>query len=188
MKKLMYFLLVLSFTISAFAAGQKEEPEPVKATGAPVETEYLVSEKPVTFTVHYHSWEKAFNTDWIVFQRAAELTNVSLEGTIPKTATDPKQEFNIMMASGELADIVYRDTNSINKYIDTGAFISLDKLIDEHAPNIKQFFEDHPGMYEKAKAPDGKNPHLFPAPKRDDPSARPETVKIYLAPRVEQDD
>lgn len=51
-----------------------------------------------------------------------------------------------MLTNSPLPDIVQGDKNRINESAVEGAFIPLDELIDQYAPNIKRVLEEHPGI------------------------------------------
>ena len=50
---------------------------------------YLATEKPIKLTVHMGTKDSGvFNSEWAIFKIASELTNVTLEGTLPDTLED----------------------------------------------------------------------------------------------------
>lgn len=121
--------------------------------------EYQVSEDKVELSFHFHIWDRlVFEDDWPVFKKAEELTNIKLKGTASKSATDSEQVFNLMLASGEIADIVVLQESFEEKFVQyaqEGAFIPLNDLIDSHAPHIKEFLDSHPDIRKNVIAPDG---------------------------------
>lgn len=122
------------------------------------DAKYAASDEPITAKMFLITGNTgAFNPEeWKIFQKAAELTNVSFEGVTSTSNTDAASAYNLMMASGDLADIIGSDKASIEKYIDQGVFIDLTDLIDKHAPNIKKFFEENPDIKKDATYLDGK--------------------------------
>lgn len=117
----------------------------------------FASKDKIELKVHLITKETGvFKDEWPIFKKAGELTNVSLKGTLPKTTTDEVQAFNLMIASGDIPDIV--QTNNVNffKYGSEGAFEPLDELINKNAPNLKKFFEENPDVKKVAAGPDGK--------------------------------
>lgn len=115
-----------------------------------------ITKEPLELTIHLHYWNTtAFDDNWEVFRKAGDITNVYLKGTVSKSATDSKQVFNLMMASGELPDIIHTSRDNVNKYGNQGAFIPLNDLIEKNAPNIKKFFDENPEARKNATAPDG---------------------------------
>lgn len=117
-----------------------------------------VTDKPLTLKIHMHFRDKwAWDDNWPVAKEVARLTNVSLIGTASRTATNSQEQFNLMMASGELPDIVGGNDlkDKFIRYGMEGAFVPLNKLIDQHAPNLKAFFKSHPNIQRVITAPDG---------------------------------
>ena len=76
-------------------------------------------------------------------------------------STEVKDEqFNLMLASQQLPDIVayYEGQgghSSINRFGSEGAFLPLEDLITEHAPNLKRMVLDDPLVRAAVTAPDG---------------------------------
>lgn len=102
----------------------------------------LISSEPMEMSIFYHERNSfVFDNEWPVFKKAAEMTNISLKSVVPKTTTSSTEAFNLMMAGGELADIIHAPSIYIQKYAAEGAFIPLNDLIEEHAPNIKHQLE-----------------------------------------------
>jgi putative aldouronate transport system substrate-binding protein len=130
-------------------------PSPAGAAASP-QTNTKASDKPLSLSVHLMFDGNVFNESWAVFKRAAELTNVSLKATLPKTVTDRKEAFNMMMASGEISDIVMSTKANMDKFGQEGAFVPLNDLIDKHAPNIKAFLAKRPDVRSVGTAADGK--------------------------------
>lgn len=126
--------------------------------------DYKLSEEPVDLSIHFHIWNRiAFENDWGIYKKAAELTNVNLKGTASKSATDSQQIFNLMLASGEIPDIVvFEDAYSarFNQYAQEGAFLPLNDLIDEYAPNIKEFMDNNPDIRKNTISPDGNTYYI----------------------------
>lgn len=59
-------------------------------------------------------------------------------------------------AGGDLPDIIKDPYWNPMKMVDQGIVIPLDDLIEEHAPNLKQYMEDNPRIASLMRAPDGK--------------------------------
>ncbi|AHG21894.2 sugar ABC transporter permease [Chania multitudinisentens RB-25] len=117
-----------------------------------------IVQDPLTLQIHMHFRDKwVWNENWPVAQEVARLTNVKLVGTANKAATNSLEQFNLMLASNELPDIVGGDNLKDNfiRYGMEGAFIPLNELIAKHAPNLKTFFDAHPEIAKAITAPDG---------------------------------
>lgn len=117
-----------------------------------------VSAKPLTLKIHMHFRDKyVWDENWPVAREMFRLTNVKLVNTASKTAANSLEQFNLMMASGDLPDVVGGNDLKDNfiRYGMEGAFVPLNKLIDQHAPNLKAFFKSHPDVARSITAPDG---------------------------------
>ncbi|NLK22072.1 MAG: extracellular solute-binding protein [Epulopiscium sp.] len=68
---------------------------------------------------------------------------------------DSKQRFGVMIASGEYPDVINGGTELIN----AGAFIPLDDLIKDNAPNL---YEHYKPYWEKIKDPDTGQLYIMP--------------------------
>lgn len=116
----------------------------------------------VTLKVHYHSNNKFTIMDkdgnlLPVFQMAAEKTNVTLENTANPVAQKSEEEFQLQATEKFPADI-YGGANlkgPIFTYALQGAFIPMNDLIDQNAPNIKKYLEENPEVRKAMTAPDG---------------------------------
>ncbi|WP_220446539.1 extracellular solute-binding protein [Paenibacillus piri] len=122
----------------------------------PAANGFKVSDKAVEMTIHYHDDTKVFKDDFPLFKKAQEMTNVKLHGTAPPSATNSREVFNLMMASGNLPDIISGLKLELNKAALDGAMEPLDDLIDKHAPNIKKFLQDNKWAKAGSVASDGK--------------------------------
>lgn len=101
-----------------------------------------ITEKPLELSI-FMLEGKPYNDDWEIFRQAEQWTNVGLRGTLAQSVTDKTQAFNMMMASGDVADIVVYWKENFNKYGKQGAFLELTDLINKYAPNIKKYLEEH---------------------------------------------
>ncbi len=132
------------------AAAKTEDPAKEELSGL------LISKEPQELTLHLHIYNKfVFNDSWVSFQKAAELTNIKMKGVAQESATDSGQVFNVMMASGELPDIIVAERENFFKYGPEGAFLPLNDLIDQYAPNIKKFLAEREDIRKYLTAPDG---------------------------------
>lgn len=98
-----------------------------------------------------------FDENWPVFQKAKEDTGITLKGKISQNASDEREAFNLMIASGDLPDIIrYSKPKDLDSLGADGGLIPLEELIDEYAPNIKKFWDENPQLKKEAVAIDGK--------------------------------
>lgn len=94
-----------------------------------------------------------------------ERTGVDLEWQIVSTAAKD-QEFNLLMASGDLPDIIayYEGRGgfgAVNRFGEEGAFVPLQDLIEEHAPTLESVLLEDELVREAITAQDG-NIYIIP--------------------------
>lgn len=121
------------------------------------ESKHRVVDKPLTLNVHLHDKKFTYDNNWPVELEAARLTGISLNNVTIGNTPDSQEAFNLMLASGELPDIVggkFIKPNA-NRYGPEGAFIPLQDLIAEHAPNISALMKEKPEVFNSILAGDG---------------------------------
>lgn len=127
--------------------------------------DYPIVDEPLELTIHMH-WPRAQgygvggDTSQIypVEKVAREITNIHLiDETFGKNTKDSGEAMNLLIASGDMPDIVggHLIKQPVNEFGPQGAFVPLNDLVEEHAPNIKKFWEEHPGLKEAIAAYDG---------------------------------
>jgi len=89
-----------------------------------------------------------------VAQAITERTGIIIE--IQQPTGNPEEKLNLMLASGDLPDIVLMDRRSdiVSKYIAAGALIPLNDLIDQYGPDITAMYGD---VLNKSRYVDGQN-------------------------------
>ncbi|ANE48983.1 hypothetical protein SY83_16840 [Paenibacillus swuensis] len=128
----------------------------VKEEEAPATAKYAASKDPIELRIHMHFNDReAFDDNWEAFKKAAEFTNVTLKGVAPKSASKSVEVFNLMMSSGDIPDIVQGERDPLEKFGKQGAFVPLNDLIDQHAPNIKKFLDSRLDVKRAITAGDG---------------------------------
>ncbi|WP_159885661.1 type 2 periplasmic-binding domain-containing protein [Paenibacillus puerhi] len=113
------------------------------------------STSPVTLKIFYFDASGNFKADLPIFKKAAEKTNVSLSNVAP-TGGDEKQAYNLMLASGDIPDLISYKLGDLNAIAAQGALQPLNELIDKHAPNLKKFLEQRSDVRQAITSPDGK--------------------------------
>ena len=125
----------------------------------------IVDGDPLVLTIQMnHARYPIYEEDWPVEQQAREWTNVHLvDATVGSNLrTDENsgktEALNLMLASGNIPDIVgsSRIKDFVNQYGPEGAFLPLNDLIDEHAPNIKAYLDERPQIQSAISAADGQ--------------------------------
>jgi putative aldouronate transport system substrate-binding protein len=95
---------------------------------------------PITFTFYNDELTQDLPFTDPIALKIKEATGVTLEVQHPVggTGTDAVA---LMLASGDLPDFIYTRTG-LYQFIDAGAAIPLDDLIDQYGPNIKKLYGD----------------------------------------------
>ncbi|MDV7143216.1 extracellular solute-binding protein [Tropicimonas sp. TH_r6] len=141
-------------TAVALATSAMTSVAPVWAEG-----DHLISDEPLELTVHmHHKRYTKYDEDWPVEQAAREMTNIHLKNvTVGSNSTSSEEAFNLLLASGKIPDIVgtSRIKDFVFQYGPQGAFLPLNDLIDEHAPNLKAYFDERPEVKAALSAADG---------------------------------
>jgi len=115
-----------------------------------------VSTDPVTFTYFgFGTGKDVLASDTTIGKILQEQTGVDwkMEFAVGDVAT----KSGVMIAGGEYPDVIVPE-GEIEKLIDAEAFIPLNDLIEEHAPNIKRVYGDY---MDKFTAEDG-NIYILP--------------------------
>lgn len=126
----------------------------------------LVSADPKEFTIFLNFNNMPFDSSWQVWQEAAKRTNISLKGTISLSNSNEEEAFNLMMSSGNLADIIgYVDASALEKLGRDGGMIALNDLIKEHAPHIQKVLDEDARFRQTAYSLDG---NIYQIPKNQE--------------------
>ena len=124
MKKMAIMLLVMLIAMAAVSAGGSNEDSRGQ-TEANLDG-YPIYDEPKTFTIFNNYDNIVFDSRWPVFQKAGEATGVYLESVISLTNSNEQESFNLMIASGNLADIIsYKDGNELDKLGRDGGLLPL---------------------------------------------------------------
>lgn len=156
MKKSLVLFLSASIVVGVFAEGGKDQAAKAPAGKVPLSVwSVIAAEIPLTPDT-IDAWniiESKTGTD-LSWKFVSSLSEVK------------DQQFNLMMASGDIADIVayYEGSGghtAIEKLGSEGAFVPLEDLIAKHAPNLKKVILDDPAVRAAVTAPDG---HIYYVP------------------------
>ena len=124
-----------------------------------------IVDEPLELTVHMH-WARAqgygpggdTSKIYPVEEVARKQTNIHLiDKTSGRNTTDNAEAMNLLLATGDLPDIVggANIRQPVNEYGPQGAFVPLNDLVAEHAPNIQAWFDEHPEIWDAISAYDG---------------------------------
>lgn len=170
MKRKIAFLLTLAFLIVGYsgcgANAKKTKGDKVTSsygTTYPLETNGEVLSMWVIHSVHpeYKSYQ-----DVPFYQELQKRTGVTLDIQGP-TGGQFAESFNLMIASGDLPDLIKYDwaekkvAGGPEKYIKEKYIIALNDVIDAYAPNLKKVLKENPDI-DKAVKTDQGNYYVFP--------------------------
>ncbi len=144
----------LKLSLTAAVLGSTAMMSPAFADG-----HLTIVDEPLELTIHMH-WPRSqgYQEDYPVELAAREMTGIHLiDQTAGANSTDSGEAMNLLLAQGNLPDIVggHLIRQPVNEYGPQGAFLPLNDLIAEHAPNIQAYFDDHPEVFNSMQAYDG---------------------------------
>lgn len=127
--------------------------------------DFRIVDEPLELSIHMH-WPRAQGYGvggspseiYPVERVARELTGIHLvDQTSGRNTTDNAEAMNLLLAQGNMPDIVGGNLikQPVNQYGPEGAFVPLNDLVKEHAPNIQAFWDAHPGLMEAISSADG---------------------------------
>ncbi|MEK8129090.1 extracellular solute-binding protein [Paenibacillus filicis] len=165
-----------------------KSPAPSDAQNTAGPTKYPLETKgTLTYWIEMNSsflGLKSTLKDVPFYQDWQKHTGVTLNITeIPNGQS--KEAFNLMLASGDLPDIVEYNwltgaPGGPEKMISDGYILKLNDLIDKHAPNLKKYLKDNPDVDKMVKTDDGSY-YVFPFIRKDD------LVKTTEGPVIRKD-
>ncbi|MDR0908180.1 MAG: hypothetical protein LBM77_00285 [Spirochaetaceae bacterium] len=141
MKKFITMASIFALLVILFTGCQKKEA----AAPAAKDDRY-----PTTLSVYTIEPRPQPNADNPVYKYIQEKTGVTLTWDI--LVGEVKQKQGTMIAGGEYPDLLELNET---QFIDAGALIPLEDLIEEHAPYIKKFMGD---TWDKLRSDDG---HIY---------------------------
>ena len=124
-----------------------------------------VSDEPVTLTWFFPtnpSWQKLVTdlNEIMYFQEAEKITGVHIDWQVPPLGQE-KEQFNLMINSGDLPDLIMHDTGVYSypgggdKAIEDGAYLRLNELIEEYAPNYWALINSTDNFRSESKTDEG---------------------------------
>ncbi len=150
----------MSIAISANAQLAAGKPEPIKLpiVSSPLTLTYFVEMNTNTLLVVKNYAEIA------CYKEMVKRTGITIKFLHPP-AGQASEQYNLMIASKDLPDIIYMDWFSVpggpGKAIADGSIIRLNDAIGRYAPNISKLYEDKPGVKKEVLLDDGSL-YMFP--------------------------
>ena len=142
-KRWISMFLVLALCISVFTGcnkGNSNDEKKKDDSAQQTSQEGGVSTEPVEISMFVPSRlpEAIYDENTLTFKTMAEKLNIKLniESVVH---TEAANKFSITISSGKYPDVMAGSINDINTFGMSGAFIPLNELIEEHAPNIKKY-------------------------------------------------
>lgn len=163
LKKLIALGLVSVMTMTAFIGCSKDSSTKEESTTTPTEVagtteDTTDSSEPVTIT--FFDKNSGSNVwDDRIAKEVTRITGVNVEIQTP--SGDPEEKLALLLAGQDYPDIVLMprtsDSDITNKYIEAGALLPLNDLIEQYGPDIKEMYGD---TLNKIRYNDGKNYYL----------------------------
>lgn len=172
-KKLLCLLIVIAISVSALV-GCTNKKETSEDSGK------------ITYWAPFYPHYSQLGTsmgDAPFFKELQARTGVEIEFIHPPVGEE-SANFNLMVASGELPDVIEFSFLSYKggpeKAIDDNVIMDITDLIKEKAPNLSKQLADHPDWDKQVKTDSGKY-YCFPAIRGD------EFLDYWQGPQVRQD-
>lgn len=123
------------------------------------ETGMPIVDEPITLTVLTTRWGNmgdSFKENEFL-KKLEEESNVKIEWQV-QSLNDWSEQKGIMLASGELPDIIFgfQTFNDADIMNNLELFLPLDDLVENYMPNYKKALEEMPDLKKIATFPDGK--------------------------------
>lgn len=109
------------------------------------------------FQLNYQANQVKSYGDIAAHQEIEKKTGITFEWIHPaNTSAAATEQFNLMVASNELPDIIYYNWGStLSRYLDDKVIIKLNDLIDKNAPDLKKVFAKSPEVKKQLQLDDG---------------------------------
>ncbi|MBO1511446.1 extracellular solute-binding protein [Metabacillus sp. BG109] len=123
--------------------------------------------------------------DVAAYQELEKITGTKVEFKHPSgEGTDITEQFNLMVASGKLPDVIEYNWRTVpngpDHAIEAGTIIRLNELIEHYAPNLNQYLNENPEVKKMVTTDDG-NIYTLPFLRGD------ESLMVFLGMITRQD-
>lgn len=187
-RKKMFMSLLLITVIAASMAGCKKAPAETTPIEATTSNSYpLKTDASLTWWVNfgpisgYGDIKSENDTEFA--KELIKETGVKVQFVHP-SGNDQKAALNLLIASGDLPDIIEYDWYSFpggpEAPITNGTTVKLNDLINKNAPNLKAYLKANPDL-DKAVKTDSGNYYVFPFLRQD------EQQTVYHGPIIRKD-
>lgn len=139
MKKALALILAFLMLVGTLCACQSQA-QTGNDTQSPSENSTPGNEDTPTITLTWFDKNTGEAFTDPVAEVIKEKTGINIE--IQQPTGDPNEKLVLMMTGDTLPDVVLMDRRSdiVNQYIEAGALIPLDDLIEQYGPNIKEMY------------------------------------------------
>lgn len=142
-------LLFVSALSGCESSSDKASSKPEKAEKLTSLSYFVTNNRPDTL--------KNYN-EIGAYKKLEEKTGIKVDFKHP-ASQDTQQQFNLMMTSGELPDVIEWVWTGVpggpQKYIKEKKIIKLNDYIDKYAPNLKKVLAEHPEWKKQIQTDDG---------------------------------
>lgn len=157
--KIIILLLLGSIIVFGFLSGcalnRKNTDHGTKVQDVET-TEAFDHNKPIDISMFLPSRlaDALYSSETLTFKKLAKETNTKLSiHTV--VSSEAKDKFDVIVTSGEMPDIMAGTLSDMNSFGISGAFIPLNDLIEEYAPNLKHYLIDNKEVLSQTVASDG---------------------------------
>jgi putative aldouronate transport system substrate-binding protein len=177
MKKFVALFLVFALMFSVLGCSTKSEDSKTVENGSGEASTDSSTAEETTEDVFTYPMKGTEFTYWLelvanINQVVTNMSEAPFSGELAKStgvnityehpvANQAKEQFNLMVASGELTDII--EYNILSEYpggpekaISDGVIVDLTELLPKYAPNLYKFYQENPDLAKLAKTDTGK--------------------------------
>ncbi|MBP1993677.1 extracellular solute-binding protein [Paenibacillus eucommiae] len=180
---LICMMLVLTM-LAACTAGktdkENKESDPVSATKKPDSTSEAAGKMNPTgmpimkepITIKMFAGKPPASTDWkelMLWKEYEKMTNIHIDWVEQVPFANLAEKRNLTLANGDYPEAFYTSympATDLIRYGGEGAFLKLNDLIDDYAPNLKELFDKFPDVKKAVTMPDG---NIYTVPTIIDP-------------------
>ncbi|SFK99082.1 putative aldouronate transport system substrate-binding protein [Paenibacillus sp. 1_12] len=179
----MSFALLTSLLAGCTSSATQPTNSPSKNEEAISSIPLPIVSKPITLKMFVSMDPKVAATmknynEIAQFKELEKRTGIHIDFIHPASmdAAAIKEQFNLMIASGDLPDLIYynwiNDFNGgPNKAIKDGIILPLNDLVDKYSPNLKKFMSSDPKANKQLRTDDGTL-YVFPEAQSPDQFAK----------------
>lgn len=125
---------------------------------AATDSDYRIVNEPLELDIHMHfSNRYAWDENWPVAKEYQRLTGIRLKGVAEKVGTNSTELLQDLLKNNTLPDII-GGAGVASQFMELGRqgrLLALNQLIEDHAPNLKAFFDENPVIKSAITASDG---------------------------------